>query len=115
MKQITAYIRAELASRAVEALEAAQEAHFITLVDARGIGSDRPEDSYSSSVSLGEGYAPLVRLKIVCPDPNVHALIDIVRTAASTGRKGDGMIFVSTVEDTVRSADEPRASDVILF
>lgn len=113
MKQVTAYIRAELASRAVEVLEAAQEAHFITLVDVRGIGSDRPEDSYSSPVRIGEGYAPLVRLKIVCPDPNVQALLDLVRTVASTGRKGDGMIFVSTM--AVRISDGPRASDVFLF
>ena len=114
MKQVTAYIRAELASRAVEALEAAQEAHFITLVHARGGRSDGPDDSYSSAVSLGDGFAPLARLKIVCPDPNVSALVDLVRTLASTGRKGDGMIFVSAVEGTVPVSGGLRDSDVIL-
>ena len=115
MKQVTAYIRAELARRAVEALEAAQEILFITLVPARGIRSDRPEDCYSSSVRLGEGFAPLARLKIVCPDPNVPAVVDLMRRLGSTGRKGDGMIFVSSVERTVALSDRPRVSDVILF
>ena len=114
MKQVTAYIRAELASRAVEALEAAQEAHVITLVHARGSRSDGPDESYSSSVSLGDGFAPLARLKIVCPDLNVPALVDLVRRLASTGRKGDGMIFVSTVGKKVRIPGGPRASDVML-
>ena len=112
MKQVTAYIRAELASHAIKALKAAQEALFITLVRARGVRSDGPEDSYSAAVSLGEGFTPLARLKMVCPDPNVPALVDFVRRLASTGRKGDGMIFVSAVEDPVCVA--PRASDVIL-
>ena len=113
MKQVTAYIRAELATRAVEGLKAAQEAQSITLLHPRG-DSERRADCYSASVSLGEGLPPLARLKILCADLYVPALVALVRRLASTGRKGDGMIFVSKVGEPVWIVDEPRASDVIL-
>ena len=45
---------------------------------------------------------PKVQINIVLSDDNVAAAVETIRTAASTGSPGDGMIFVLPVEEVVR-------------
>jgi nitrogen regulatory protein P-II 1 len=47
-------------------------------------------------------FVPKVKVEIVVPDSLVVAVIEAVENAAKTGRIGDGKIFVSPVEESVR-------------
>jgi nitrogen regulatory protein P-II 1 len=112
MKQITAYVRAGMVNRLVDALETARSGDF-TLMEARGIVGGLPGDAYRFSVDLGERFEPMVRLDLVCAAEDVDILVDAIRTAASTNHKGDGMIFVMSVDTAIRVSDGARGPDVL--
>ena len=48
------------------------------------------------------GSAYVVKVEIVVPDSLVVSVIEAVENAAKTGRIGDGKIFVSPIEESVR-------------
>ena len=112
MKQITAYVREGMVNKLVAALETANSGDF-TLMEARGIIGGLPGDAYRFSVDLGERFEPMVRLELVCLAENADALVDAIRASASTGRKGDGMIFVTSVDSAIRISDGARGPDVL--
>jgi nitrogen regulatory protein P-II 1 len=47
-------------------------------------------------------FLPKVKLEIVLSEDMVDKAIEAIKTAAHTGRIGDGKIFVSSVEQVIR-------------
>jgi len=47
-------------------------------------------------------FVPKVKVEVVVPDDLVGQVIDGIKTAAQTGRIGDGKIFVSPVDEAIR-------------
>lgn len=86
--------------RVVHALE---EAGFcnMTVIDVKAIWHDmRPED-LRYSLELAERYMNVAKLEIVARDQDVPRIVEIIERAARTGRSGDGLIYVSSVEEAV--------------
>ncbi|MFM8330393.1 MAG: P-II family nitrogen regulator [Candidatus Methylumidiphilus sp.] len=44
-------------------------------------------------------FSPKVRIEIVAPDEIVDTIIQIIRELAHTGRTGDGVVWVTQVEE----------------
>ena len=111
MKMITAYVRDNMATHVVAALAAAGATEF-TVLEVRRIVGGLPPGAYEFSVELGERFESMTRLEIVCRDENADTLSDAIRGAASTGRHGDGVIFISGIDSAVRVSDGRRGADV---
>ena len=47
-------------------------------------------------------FLPKVKLEIVIPDDKLEGVVNAIVKAASTGRIGDGKLFVSIVDDAIR-------------
>jgi nitrogen regulatory protein P-II 2 len=47
-------------------------------------------------------FVPKVKLEAVVDDETLAAAVDAIKSAAATGKIGDGKIFVLPVEDAVR-------------
>ena len=107
MKKIEAYVRVNMAQHVVAAL-AGEGTHEFSLVEVQRIMPGLPRDDYDFSVTLGGSFEPMVRFDIVCRDENVDRLVAAVRKAASTGRPGDGKVFVLPVEEAVRIRNDQR-------
>ena len=107
MKKIEAYVRVNMAEGVVAALAAAGS-HDFSLVEVRRIMSGLPRETYDFSVSLGGSFEPMVRFDIVCRDENADRLVAAVRKAATTGRPGDGKVFVLPVDEAVRIRNDQR-------
>jgi len=58
---------------------------------------------------------PRLQLNIVLSDHNVEPTIQAIRTAAATGREGDGIIFIYPVEDVVRIRTGERGRDALQY
>ncbi|MCB1093477.1 MAG: P-II family nitrogen regulator, partial [Verrucomicrobiae bacterium] len=58
-------------------------------------------------------FLPKVKIEIVTDDEDAAGVVDTIVKAASTGKIGDGKVFVSTVEDAVRIRTGDRGSDAI--
>ena len=113
MKEIKAYVRDTMASRVVEALVAAGCRDF-SILDVRGVVSGLAAENYQYSVQLADAYERIAKFEIVCRDEDANALIDVIRLAASTGRDGDGMVFLAPIEDAIRVRDGRRGENALV-
>ncbi len=101
MKAVKAYIRCIKAEEVLEALEDAGIMD-VTLIDVMGTGHLADPNMSKYSVKCVKKYSEVAKLEVVCSSAEVHKAVEAIRKAAFTGMPGDGMIFVSPVEMTVK-------------
>lgn len=74
----------------------------MTVTEVKGFGrTGGKREVYRGSAYVVD-FVPKVKVEIVIPDSLVVSVIEAVENAAKTGRIGDGKIFVSPVEESVR-------------
>ena len=112
MKEIRAYVRMNMGEHVVHALSALG-CHDFSIDEIRRIKHGLPRESYDFSVMLGEPFEPMLKFEVVCRDENAGRLVEAIRKAATTGRPGDGKIFVGTVEEAVAITSGSRGEGVL--
>lgn len=96
MKEIKAYIRTSKADKVIHALEEAG-VPGCTAIEVKAVGAAAvPEEEYIS-IDYIEEVSPVTKLEIICSDKDALRLVDVIKTTAYSGRRGDGMIFVSDI------------------
>jgi len=58
-------------------------------------------------------FLPKIKLEIIVSDELVDDVINAVTKSAQTGRIGDGKIFVTSLEDTIRIRTGERGEEAI--
>ena len=58
-------------------------------------------------------FLPKVKIDIVLEDELVEQAVDAILNSASTGRIGDGKIFISPIEEVIRIRTGEKGSDAI--
>jgi nitrogen regulatory protein P-II 1 len=58
---------------------------------------------------------PKMQINIVLSDHNVERTIEAIRQAASTGKEGDGIIFIYPVDDVVRIRTGERGHQALMY
>ena len=101
MKEVKAYIRHHKVNHVIEALELGGF-NDMTLIDVKGITRGLPREEYHYSLELAEKYMDVIKLEIVCRDEEAERAVQIIEKTAHTGRRGDGLIFVTPVQTVVR-------------
>jgi nitrogen regulatory protein PII len=101
MKLITAVVKPFKLEDVKDALKAAG-AQGITVSEVRGFGRQGGHTETYRGAEYSIEFVPKVRIEIVVDDSVVDRAIEAIRTAASTGKIGDGKIWVTTVEKIVR-------------
>ncbi len=101
MKEVKAYIRLKKAEEVVTALEKAG-VPGCTVIEVKALGAAAVPERERFSLEYGEKVSPVVKLEVVCSDSDVEGIVDVIRRTAYTGHRGDGMIFVSTIDEAVR-------------
>lgn len=100
MKLIKAYIRTNMIDKVVQALEAGGFTDM-TVIDVRAIrGGINPKD-LEYSVELAERYMNVAKLEIVLDDQLVDSAKETILKTARTGRRGDGLVYVSPVDEAI--------------
>ena len=101
MKKIEAIIKP---FKLDEVKDALQEAGMqgITVLEAKGFGRQKGHTELYRGAKYVVDFLPKVKLEIVVTDEQLDAAIEAIKTAAQTGRIGDGKIFVSDISDAIR-------------
>lgn len=102
MKEVKAIIQPFMLNKVVDALQAIEGLPGVTVSEVKGFGRGRAKDAAEKIVDGDIEYAKKVKLEIVVPDRLLEAVLQVVTKEAHTGRPGDGLIFVSTVDEVVR-------------
>jgi nitrogen regulatory protein P-II 1 len=58
---------------------------------------------------------PRVQINIILSDENVAATVEAIKSAAHTGKSGDGMIFIYPVENVIRISSGEEGRDAITY
>jgi nitrogen regulatory protein P-II 1 len=58
---------------------------------------------------------PKIQVNIVLSDRNLEAAIEAILKSAYTGEPGDGLIFVSPVEEVIRIRTRERGQDAMMY
>ena len=100
MKLITAYIRPGMADKVTDALRSAG-IDGMTILPYSGHGHliAATEPHYEEKTNM-LACRDKTRLEIVCPDADKAVITAVIREHACTGHRGDGKIFVATVDET---------------
>ncbi|MDR2765152.1 MAG: P-II family nitrogen regulator [Tannerella sp.] len=100
MKKIEAIIRKTKFEEVKEALLEA-DIEWFSYYDVRGVGKTRQERIYRGIV-YDTSYIERTLLTIVVRDVNVDKTVNAILKTAQTGEIGDGRIFISTIDDSIR-------------
>lgn len=74
----------------------------MTVTEVRGFGRQRGHTEMYRGTEYRVDFVPKVKIEAVVDDNKVKPAIDAIVKVAQTGQVGDGKIFVSALEDTVR-------------
>ena len=110
MKEIKAYIRRDEVNEVVERLQRAG-APGVSVIEIHPVGygyEANPFEPHGARLVDRYRHLTIVKLEIMCTDPQVETLLDVVQSSCCTGNPGDGMVFVSEVIDAVRIRDAAR-------
>lgn len=85
----------------------------MTAMEVKGFGRQRGHTEIYRGSEYSVDFQPKVRLEIAVPEEKAEEVIQAVRTAAETGRIGDGKIFVLSLEEVVRIRTGERDRDAL--
>ncbi len=100
-KLVKAVVRLELLEELIVALKDAGVPR-LTVSHVRSIGSGVDPKRHELSLELGTQYTEKALIQFVCGDDQVGSLVDIVTRHGHTGRRGDGVVFVTPVDHIVK-------------
>ena len=101
MKYIIAIIKPFKLDEVREALSA-QGVAGMTVSEVKGFGRQKGQTEIYRGAEYQVNFVPKVKLEAVVEDAAAAKAVDAIKTSASTGKIGDGKIFIVNVEDAVR-------------
>ena len=85
----------------------------LTVSEVKGYGRQKGHTELYRGAEYSVDTLPKMKLDILIDDENVGSVIETVTKSASTGKIGDGKIFVTNIEEIVRIRTGETGSDAI--
>ena len=101
MKFIVAVIKPQKLDDVRDALSALGVTGM-TVSDVRGYGRQKGHTEIYRGAEYDTGFMPKTKIEVALPSDVADAAVAAVRSAAHTGKIGDGKIFVFDLESVVR-------------
>jgi nitrogen regulatory protein P-II 1 len=101
VKKVEAIIKPFKLEEVKEAL-ASVGVQGLTVSEVKGFGRQKGHKELYRGAEYVVEFLPKVKLEIVVSDDKQEQVIEAIVKAASTGRIGDGKIFISPIEEAVR-------------
>ncbi len=110
MKKVEAVIRPAKLDEIKDALSDAG-IHGITVNNVLGFGRQKGHTQIYRGQQVVVQLLPKIKIEIVTMDDKVEEIIGIIMKVAKTGQVGDGKIFISNVEETIRIRTGERGDE----
>ena len=85
----------------------------LTASEVRGFGRQRGQTEIYRGAEYSVSFVPKLKIEIAVTDDMEDAVHEALLQSACTGQIGDGKIFVSNVEDAVRSTTAEKGGDTL--
>ena len=112
MKKIEAIIKPFKLDEVKEALQEAG-VQGLSVVEVKGFGRQKGHTELYRGAEYVVDFLPKVKIEVVLPDEQVERAIEAIVQSASTGKIGDGKIFVFPVEQAIRIRTRESGDDAL--
>ncbi|MEM9577259.1 MAG: P-II family nitrogen regulator [Pseudomonadota bacterium] len=112
MKKIEAIIKPFKLDEVKEALQEVG-VQGLSVIEVKGFGRQKGHTELYRGAEYVVDFLPKVKIEIVLDDDLVESAIDAIVGAAKTEKIGDGKIFVTPVEQTIRIRTGETGSDAL--
>ena len=85
----------------------------ITVTEVKGFGRQKGHTELYRGAEYVVDFLPKIKMEIVIADSQAEDVINGIVKAAQTGRIGDGKIFITNIEETVRIRTGERGEDAV--
>lgn len=85
----------------------------MTVSEVKGFGRQGGHTETYRGSEYAIDFVPKVRVELVVDDSQVDSVVDTIRTAAATGKIGDGKIWITQVERLIRIRTGEEGTDAI--
>ncbi len=113
MKEIKAIIRPFKLDDVVSELHKIEELPGLTISEIKGFGRTKAKDTDESFQDGLHNYVKKVKIELVVNNNIVEKVVNIIQRIAHTGNPGDGKIFISNIEETIRIRTNERGNEAI--
>ena len=76
--------------------------HGMTVTEVRGFGRQKGHTEMYRGTEYTVDFVPKVKIEVVCSDAGLQTVLDTILQAAQTGQIGDGKIFVTDLQNSIR-------------
>ena len=101
MKKIEAIIKPFKLDEVKQALSDI-DLNGMTVTEVKGYGRQKGHTELYRGAEYNIDFLPKIKIEIVLTDDKLKNFIDIIQKTASTGKIGDGKIFISDIEKAIR-------------
>jgi nitrogen regulatory protein P-II 2 len=112
MKLITAIIKPFKLDEVREALTNLGIAG-VTVSEVKGYGRQKGHTEVYRGAEYAVNFLPKIKIEVAVPADHADRVVEVVSAAAKTGQIGDGKIFVSPIEHSVRIRTGETDSDAL--
>ena len=85
----------------------------MTISEVKGYGRQKGHKEVYRGAEYTVDFVPKVKLEIIVEASQVDKVVEKIRNAASTGKIGDGKIFILSVEEVVRVRTGEKGKEAI--
>jgi nitrogen regulatory protein P-II 1 len=87
--------------------------HGMTISEVRGFGRQKGHTEMYRGTEYAVDFVPKVKVEVICSNGALQAVIDTILHTAQTGQIGDGKIFVTNLENTIRIRTGETGEDAL--
>ena len=85
----------------------------VTVTEVKGFGRQKGHTELYRGAEYAVDFLPKVKVEVALPESEVESAIEAITRAASTGKIGDGKIFVQQLEQIIRIRTGESGEDAI--
>jgi len=112
MKKIEAIIKPLKLSAVKDALHEINLSGM-TVIDVKGFGRQRGHEGIEHNDDYSNEFLPKIKIEIIVEDHIAEKTVQLIKSAAYSGKIGDGKIFITNIENAIRIRTGEKDSEAI--
>jgi len=85
----------------------------MTVSEVKGFGRQKGHTELYRGAEYSVDFLPKVKIQVLVSDDKAKQVVEAITASASTGKIGDGKIFVTPVEEVIRIRTGEKGPDAI--
>ena len=85
----------------------------LTTSEVQGYGRQKGKTEVYRGTEYTVNFLPKIKIEVAVPGDAVEKACDAIKTAAESGKIGDGKIFISTIDEAIRIRTGERGGEAV--